>query len=186
MESRSVGSSRSMWVSMVVAVWVVAGAVGCASAPMGKERAKLAGLSDFGLLLFKAGVPLEKVPEGEEVTPEQADEMLLLLKLYPATPRMYTQREVAERLLQQVLVLDRPVTLTTMLGWMSTFNSRVMLRPDGYLANALTGDEAQCVGPVQVKDGKMMAETFEVGELYLKELTGWQPAPLNIPSRRLY
>jgi hypothetical protein len=43
------------------------------------------------------------------------------------------------------------------------------LRPDGYLAAALTGRPEQCVGPVEVQDGALRAGAFELGSFYRRD-----------------
>ncbi|MDC0707360.1 Tox-REase-5 domain-containing protein [Stigmatella sp. ncwal1] len=41
------------------------------------------------------------------------------------------------------------------------------MRPDGYLASALSGRPLQRMGPVSLRDGRLMAGPFEVGAFYL-------------------
>ncbi|ADO71468.1 uncharacterized protein STAUR_3680 [Stigmatella aurantiaca DW4/3-1] len=41
------------------------------------------------------------------------------------------------------------------------------MRPDGYLASALSGRPLQRMGPVALRDGRLMAGPFEVGAFYL-------------------
>ena len=49
---------------------------------------------------------------------------------------------------------------------MERYNGLAVLRPDGYLAWALTGNTQQRVGPVEWKDGAFRAYAFEVGRFY--------------------
>lgn len=174
MESRSVGGSKAMWVSAVVAAWVLASASGCASAPISKEKVKLAGLSDFSLLLVKAGVPIEDVPDDEELDPEEARTLLLKLHATPQTMRTYTFKEVADRMLMYVKSKGLTIKLDKLSEWLQAYDSRAMLRPDGYMAYILTGKEAECVGPVEVKDKTLKAGQFEVGNVYFKGAGGWE------------
>ena len=46
------------------------------------------------------------------------------------------------------------------------FQGLAVLRPDGYLAWALTGETQQRVAPVEWKDGAFRAHAFEVGRFY--------------------
>ncbi len=63
-----------------------------------------------------------------------------------------------------------------------------MLRPDGFLASALSGAVVQCVGPVQVQAGALRAGDYEVGVFYLPGNEGYrraedslQPPPERAP-----
>jgi hypothetical protein len=46
------------------------------------------------------------------------------------------------------------------------FHHLVVMRPDGYLAVALTGKPLQRMGRLELREGRLMAATFEVGAFY--------------------
>lgn len=174
MEGSMVGRGKSVSLSVVLVGWLLASTVGCASTPTTKEKIKLAGLSDFGLMLVKAGIPLEEVPDVEELTEKQVEDLNLKLQMVPQTMQNYTFRTAVQRMLRAVKLTHRPIKMEKLSEWLRGYDGRAFMRPDGYLAYVLTGKEAECVGRPEVKNGALMAGPYEVGNLYAKGLGGWQ------------
>jgi hypothetical protein len=152
---------------------------GCArktEGPYSHTRAILAETDDFGLLLLGAGLAPEVLPTGPEVTVKEAERLRLLLKLLLADGSMqrYGPRVTADFLLEELQAGGKPVARSVLGERLRRFESLTVLRPDGYLASVLTGSPVQCVGPVQVQQGALMAGDYKVGAFYAPEAGGFR------------
>lgn len=146
-------------------------------------REALADLDEFGALLLRAGLPPEQLPTGRELSPEQARQLHLQLHLYPLnppTPAQYGPWQVADVLLLDVTSKQSPVTRAELGRRIQEFQSLLVLRPDGYLAEALTSKVERCVGPVEVKEDAYRSGIYELGTFYtLDENNAPQPIPMG-------
>ncbi|WNG56548.1 hypothetical protein F0U59_18635 [Archangium gephyra] len=145
-------------------------------------REALADLDEFGALLLRAGLPPEYLPMGRELSPEQAKVLRLQLHLYPLnppTPAEYGPWQVVDVLLLDVTSKKSPVTRAELGRRVQEFNPLLVLRPDGYLAEALTGKAERCVGPVEVKEDAYRSGSYELGTFYKLDDNN-QPQPVSV------
>ncbi len=146
-------------------------------------REALADLDEFGALLLRAGLPPEYLPTGRELSPEQAKVLRLQLHLYPLnppTPAEYGPWQVVDVLLLDVTSKESPVTRAELGRRIQEFKPLLVLRPDGYLAEALTGKAERCVGPVEVREDAYRSGIFELGTFYkLDENNAPQPVSVG-------
>jgi hypothetical protein len=146
-------------------------------------REALADLDELGALLLRAGLPPEHLPTGRELSLEQAKQLRLQLHLYPLnppTPVAYGPWQVADVLLLDVTSKGSPVTRAELGRRIQEFKPLLVLRPDGYLAEALTGKAERCVGPVEVKEDAYRSGIFELGTFYkLDENNAPQPVSVG-------
>ncbi len=150
--------------------------VACASGPRPEVframREALARLDDFGALLLEAGLPADTLPTGPELTPGEATRLRLSFGLYPPTSRTYGPRLVADALLWEVVAGGAPVMRSALSVRLLRYQHLRVMGPDGFLSAALTGSPAQCVGPVEVRNGALLAGGFEVGGFYTPDGNG--------------
>ncbi|RKH43474.1 Tox-REase-5 domain-containing protein [Corallococcus sicarius] len=104
---------------------------------------------------------------GGSLTPTQAARLLGQLIRNPVTLGNFPPRMAAGFLLREVLE-GGEVSREELLRRMERFARAqvAVLRPDGYLAWALTGHTQQKVAPVEWKDGAFRAGNFELGRFY--------------------
>jgi hypothetical protein len=125
-------------------------------------------LDTFEELLASAG--LERGPEWPsreaELTPEDAALLSDALLEKPVTLASFGPRRVAFHLLSEVLEGEEELPRAVLLQRLERYRSLAVLRPDGYLAWALSGATQQRVGPVQWEEGAVRAGNFEVGPFY--------------------
>jgi hypothetical protein len=166
---------------LIMSSLVLLGPLACASnAPrqqlaLASTRDMLASLDEFGTLLVQAGLCVESLPRGSEVSPQQAGQLRLHFLLCPARPMEYAPRLVADVLLRDVEARREPISRLELGRRIQDFQFLRTLRPDGYLASALTGRAEQCVGPVEVQDGALRAGAFDLGSFYKRnEKDEWQ------------
>jgi hypothetical protein len=150
--------------------------VACASSPRPEAfhamREALAQLDDFGALLLEAGLPADTLPAGPELTPQEATRLRVSFGLYPSTSRTFGPRLVADALLREVLAGGAPVMRSALDARLLRYQHLRVMGPDGFLSAALTGTPAQCVGPVEVRNGALLAGDFEVGGFYSPDGNG--------------
>jgi hypothetical protein len=137
-------------------VLLASGPVACASPPppsaLAATRDALAGLDDFGALLLEAGLPVEAIPQGRSVSPVQAERLWRYFTILPYLPQHYAPRFVADELLRYVKQHRQEVSRWNLSRMVQEYRNLFLLRQDGHLAAALTGEPARCVGPVEVRD----------------------------------
>ena len=161
---------------LMLLVLLSSSSLACAGAPqrqaLASTRQALAELDEFGALLLQAGLPAEVIPTERELMVEEAKQLRLRFLMLEPTFLTYGPRLVATLLLGDVEARGLAVSRYELSRRVQDFNSLQVLRPDGYLAMALTGKASQCVGPVEVQDGALRAGSFEVGRFYTRDDRG--------------
>jgi hypothetical protein len=147
-------------------------------------RDALADLDEFGVLLLKAGLPIDVLPKGRDLSPGQARQLRLYSHLFQPKHSEYAPWLVADVLLLDVALKNEPMPRAELGRRIQEFQSLAVLRPDGYLADALSGKDLQCVGPVVPSDGAYRAGTYEVGTFYKQgeDKEKWQPVEIRSPA----
>ena len=130
-------------------------------------RHLLEGLDEFGALLLGAGLPVESIPTGREVSPSQAKQIRFTLTILPSLPQNYAPRFVADELLAFIASQAQPVSRWDLTAKVQEYRNHLLLTPQGYLADALTGKPALCVGPIQVREDSAGAGVFDMGVFYM-------------------
>ncbi len=121
----------------------------------------------FQLLQQSAGLEEGSWHEaGEELETDDAHKLWQALARTRTTLRNFGPRRSLTYLLRQVLTQDEDVAYAELLQRIRPFQFLVVMRPDGYLVSALTGKPLQHMGRVELREGKLMASTFEVGAFY--------------------
>ncbi|MFL5349099.1 MAG: hypothetical protein ACJ8AT_30230 [Hyalangium sp.] len=133
--------------SLLVLLAVLASCpVACASHPAPDELAAtrdvLAGLDEFGALLLGAGLPVEAIPQGRSVSPEQAERLRRYFAILSYLSQHYAPRVVADELLRYVEQHRQEVSSWDLSRMAQAYRNLFLLRQDGYLAAALTGEPA--------------------------------------------
>jgi Restriction endonuclease fold toxin 5 len=143
----------------------------------------------FQGFLAHVGVPAEALPmDGSALSPHQALQLLPHLLSTPVTLGNFAQRRMAAWLLLEVATGERPVSRQALHARMDRFHRLLVLRPDGYLVLAVTGEAKQKVGEIQVaRDGSLRAGRYEVGPFYAIESGRLWPvdAALEVPREAL-
>ncbi|NOK18452.1 Tox-REase-5 domain-containing protein [Corallococcus carmarthensis] len=119
-------------------------------------------------LLTNAGLEArDERPLGGGLTPAQAARLLDVLVGKPVTLSAFPPRMAVGFILREVMD-GGEVTRQELSRRVERFAREqvVVLRPDGYLAWALTGRTQQKVAPVEWKDGAFRAHGFELGRFY--------------------
>jgi hypothetical protein len=134
-------------------------------------RAALSGLQrldTFEEVLVLAGIDNagELPPHEAPLSPEEAAALYDVLLDKPVTLASFGPRLVASFLLREAMEEEQELPRPLLLQRVERFKSIAVLRPDGYLAWALTGRTQQRVAPVEWKDGAFRARGFELGRLY--------------------
>ncbi|WP_224241616.1 Tox-REase-5 domain-containing protein [Hyalangium gracile] len=134
-------------------------------------RAVMGGLvqvDGFEAVLLLGGLDnLNELPaRGEPLTPEEAARLYEVLLGKPVTLAGFGPRLVASYLLREVMEGEEEPEREELLERVKRFRGLAVLRPDGYLAWALTGETQQRVAPVEWKEGAFRAHGFEVGRFY--------------------
>ncbi|WP_224241610.1 Tox-REase-5 domain-containing protein [Hyalangium gracile] len=134
-------------------------------------RAVMGGLvqvDGFEAVLLLGGLDnLNELPaRGEPLTPEEAAQLYEVLLGKPVTLAGFGPRLVASYLLREVMEGEEEPGREELLERVKRFRGLAVLRPDGYLAWALTGETQQRVAPVEWKEGAFRARGFEVGRFY--------------------
>jgi hypothetical protein len=137
----------------------------------GRPRPVPMSLDYFQGFLEHVGVPAEALPvDGRTLSPEQAVGLLPHLLSMEVRLGDFAQRRMAAHLLLEVVTGARPVTREELHARMDRFHRLVVLRPDGYLSLAITGEAKQKAGEVKVaRDGALRAGRYEVGPFYAIE-----------------
>ncbi|WPB80417.1 Tox-REase-5 domain-containing protein [Archangium violaceum] len=144
------------------------GSGGPASLPLHLVQGRLVEVDRFEGVLVRAGLNdsgLLPAPEAD-FTPEDAAELYDELLARPVTLAGFGPRLVAAHLLREVMDGEEELPRPALLARVARFEGFAVLRPDGYLAWALSGTTQQRVGPVTLKAGALRAGPFEVGAFY--------------------
>jgi hypothetical protein len=122
---------------------------------------------DFQRVQQAAGLEEDDWHEADE---DMGDEGALKLWQALARTRTTLQNFAPCRTLAQVLgpVLSQRQALpySELLRRLEPFKFLVVMRPDGYLAGAMTGKPLQRMGRLELREGRLMAGQFEVGSFY--------------------
>ncbi|HEX5754414.1 MAG TPA: Tox-REase-5 domain-containing protein [Archangium sp.] len=125
----------------------------------------------FQGLLVQVGVSPEVLPEdGSTLSPQQAMRLLGHLLEAEAGLGEFPRQRMAAHLLLEVATGERPVTREELHARMDRFHRLRVVRPDGYLVRAVTGEAVQRAGEVRLaEDGTLRAGRYEVGPFYAVE-----------------
>ena len=151
---------------------LASGATACASRPppeaLAATRDALSGLDEFGALLLGAGLPVEAIPQGRSMSPVQAERLRRHLAILPYLPQHYAPRFVADDLLRYVEQHGQGLSRWDLSRMVQEYRSLFLLRQDGFLAAALTGEPARWIGRVEVRDHGAGVAEFEMGVFYTR------------------
>lgn len=163
------------WERHALMLMMVMAAVGCAhhkeTGYFERDRARLSQADDFTWLLMRAGLEPEALPSSQEITVPQAEELRVWIQLMLLDGHMasYGPRKTVEFLMEEIIAGGVPVARSTLSLQLSRFQGRVVLRPDGYVADALRGKPLRSVGPLRVERGSIVAASIKLGTFYLQE-----------------
>ncbi|HYO71023.1 MAG TPA: hypothetical protein VEU33_33585, partial [Archangium sp.] len=99
--------------------------------------------------------------------PQQALGLWSWLARAPLSLRTFAPRTALAWLSRHALTQGRPLPASELRPLCERFLSLVVMRPDGYLASASSGQPSWRMGEVVLRDGALMAGNFAVGRLYL-------------------
>ncbi|WPB76055.1 Tox-REase-5 domain-containing protein [Archangium violaceum] len=128
-------------------------------------------MDHFQGLLVQVGVSPEVLPEdGSTLSPQQAVQLLVHLLEAEAGLGEFPRQRMAAHLLLEVATGEGPVTREQLHARMDHFHRLRVVRPDGYLVRAVTGEAVQRAGEVRLaEDGTLRAGRYEVGPFYAVE-----------------
>ncbi|WP_052519143.1 Tox-REase-5 domain-containing protein, partial [Archangium violaceum] len=128
-------------------------------------------MDHFQGLLVQVGVSPEVLPEdGSTLSPQQAVQLLAHLLEAEAGLGEFPRQRMAAHLLLEVATGAGPVTRGELHARMDRFHRLRVVRPDGYLVRAVTGEAVQRAGEVRLaEDGTLRAGRYEVGPFYAVE-----------------
>lgn len=121
-------------------------------------------------------------PAGAALYQEQARQLLGRVMKTRATTRSFAPRRVLFWLLGEVLEGGERVEYAELRRRTRRFESLVLVRPDGYLVAALTGEPLQRMGQVMLEEGQWRVGRLAVSELYFSR--GGVLYPVNDVLRR--
>lgn len=136
----------------------------------GATAADPAARSQLQRLFSNAGVApdLQQLPTLILTIADASRLLNLALSAHPTVvgvgPRM-----VAARLMQDVVIGGSDVGMSEIAARLSAFRSIIILRPDGYIARALSGDAIQRAGRIQFVDGALRAGNLSTGTFYYSD-----------------
>lgn len=121
----------------------------------------------FQLLQASAGLQEDsRHKQGEELELDAAHQLWEAVARTRTTLRNFGPRRSLLFLLRQVLAADEDVPYDELLKRARAFDRLGVVRPDGYLASAITGTPVVRVGRLEMREGRLMAGRFEVGAFY--------------------
>jgi hypothetical protein len=152
-------------------------------------RAALGGLREqdaFEHVLLRAGLEhSEELPPREvPLSPEEAAGLYEVLLDKPVTLGGFGPRLVASYLLREAMEGEQEVPRAELLKRVERFQYLAVLRPDGYLAWALSGQTQQRVAPVQWKDDAFRSLGFELGRFYSGRTAAFFPVDTQLQVQR--
>lgn len=124
---------------------------------------------DFQILQQSAGLEEDTWHAvGETLETDDAQALWEALARTKTTLHNFGPRRSLVFVLRQLRAQDEDVPYAELLQRLRPFRSLVVMRPDGYLAGALTGRALQRMGMgrVELRDGKLMVGQFEIGAFY--------------------
>ena len=141
--------------------------VGCAT---GHTAGKHAPADTFLALQHASGLEEDDWhPPDEALEPEDSRALWNALTRSKPTLARFAPRRTLHAFLHPLLPTREAVPYAECLRRLLPFQSLVVMRPDGYLASALSGRALQRMGTVELRDGRLMAGAFEVGAFYLNK-----------------
>lgn len=164
---------RTLWAVAVVAV-VLGGCARNGASVYESRRQALSVVDDFNLLLLASGLPPHLLPSGGEVTEKEAERLLAEVKLRSAGPGTSAPQLVAEALLLNVALGDKPMPRVEVNQRLKRFEGLAVLTREGFMAWALTGEPVEWVGKVEVVGGVPRARGYEVGALHAPSGRAWR------------
>ncbi|HYO60023.1 hypothetical protein [Archangium sp.] len=99
--------------------------------------------------------------------PQQALALWSWLARAPLSLRTFAPRTALAWLLRHALAQGRQLSASELRPLCERFLALVVMRPDGYLASASSGQPSQRMGEVALREGTLAAGNFVVGRLYL-------------------
>lgn len=162
----------TLWAVAVVVV--LGGCVRNGAAVYEPRRQALSVVDDFNLLLLASGLPPHLLPSGGEVTGKEAERLLAEVRLRSAGPGTRAPQLVAEALLWDVALGDKPVPRAEVNRRLQGFEGLAVLTREGFMAWALTGETVEWVGKVEVVGGVPRARGYEVGALHAPSGRAWR------------
>ena len=173
---------------MLLLLPVLAGCSRKADGVFGRTRAVLAEADDFGMLLVGAGLAPEELPQGGDITVEEARRLRLLLSLARNSLRGFGPSVTADYLLAEVMAKGKAVSRSELGARLRRFEALAVLRPDGYIVAAMTGAPLECVGPVGVQNGALRAGDYRLGAFYANEGQGYREdtSLARLPARAFF
>jgi hypothetical protein len=125
-------------------------------------------IDPFEEVLLLAGVDTggHEPPREAPLPPEDAAALYDVLLDKPVTLGNFGPRLVASYLLREAMEQEQELPREELLQRVERFRNLAVLRPDGYLAWALSGRTQQRVAPVQWKDGAFRSLGFVLGRFY--------------------
>ncbi|WP_434384706.1 Tox-REase-5 domain-containing protein [Melittangium boletus] len=107
-----------------------------------------------------------RLPVGGVLEPERARQLLSHLSKAPVSARRFAPRRVLAWLLREALAGDARVDSAELCWRAERFDFLVVLRPDGYWADALSGTPLGRAGPVALVQGEWRVGPLRVGDFY--------------------
>jgi hypothetical protein len=122
-------------------------------------------------------------PVGVPLDLEQAHRLLGELAKTPVPPGGFAPRRVLCWLLREVLEGGEPVEYAELQWRAERFGFLVLVRPDGYLVDAVIGAPLQRMGPLVLLEGQWRVGRFVVGDFYFSR--GGVFYPVDAALRRV-
>jgi hypothetical protein len=177
---------RSRWWQALLVLGVLGWMTGCAGEGAGGRRLVLyEGVASGGRSQPRSGFSLWSKPDdfqqvqqsaqleegechavGKALEPGGAQKLWQGLARTRTTLQNFAPRRTLAFVLSPVLFQKEEVPYEELLRRLEPFTFLVVMRPDGYLASAMTGKPLQRMGRLEVRDGRLMAGVFEVGGFY--------------------
>jgi hypothetical protein len=126
-----------------------------------------AAVAQLQALLTRAGLPAnqQQLPAATMTVADGTRILNLLLRAQPSVvgvgPRM-----VAARVVQEVVIGGADTSMATLAQRIAAFANIIILRPDGYIARALTGEAIQRAGKAEFVNGALRAGGLTSGTFY--------------------
>jgi hypothetical protein len=129
-----------------------------------------AAVGQLQALFTRAGVPAaqQQLPQATLTIADATRLFNAALRAQPSItgigPRM-----VAARLMQDVIISGADTSMSTVAQRLNAFGPTIILRPDGYIAHAVTGQAIQRAGRTEFVDGALRAGGLSVGIFYYSD-----------------
>lgn len=133
----------------------------------GRGQGDPAAVAQLQALLVRAGVPAsqQQLPTAT-MTVADATRLLNLILRSSASLMGVGPRMVAARIMQEVVISGSDTGMTAVAQRLAAFRSIIILRPDGYIAHAISGEAIQRAGQTQFVNGALQAGGLTTGMFY--------------------